>query len=81
MSALDYWQEMDKITKERITELNIALTKAASGMHMRWLQATLETNYAFNHLANNMITTINLREQKRQERELFRKGQFRANDD
>lgn len=81
MKEINYWSTLDKITKDRIAELSIAISKSPNGMYMRWLQATLETNYNFNLLAKTMLNKIDDYAKKKIERDELTKNQFRANDE
>jgi hypothetical protein len=81
MKEINYWSTLDKITKDRIAELSIAISKSPNGMYMRWLQATLESNYNFNLLAKTMLSKIDDYAKKKLEREELNKNQFRANDE
>jgi hypothetical protein len=81
MEKIKFWLEIEKLTKQRINDLPVDIARAQTGSHVRWLQATLETNYRLNLLANSLLESISEQAKRDEETANFKKMQFRANDD
>jgi hypothetical protein len=81
MTDYEYWQEIKRLSTERIDELAIKLALAQTPSKAWWINGLIETNKKWLALADYQIYCFEHHQNKIQEAKEFKVKTFRGNDD